>query len=209
MHMAGWRKKLKIYHHFIITGIVQIKQHLDSKLFRMTAIQKADKKPMAKLIGVCGFGCGNLFSNINQTIIEFTINSLGQCTVVKDECHLMEFNEGLFELGDSQDKSSSTGEYTPNERLLAKERAYMDLNKSDCYYAESNNCETYMNYCFTGRAISYQSEIYKNRAPIADAFFDSLFKFARNMAVNFTKEAGEILIEQFIKDAIKSAGLLF
>lgn len=99
---------------------------------------------------------------------------------------LFRFENGLFILGN----------YSRVQRLIAEKRASESYGKNDYYSLESSNCETFVNFCFTGKAISYQSKFNKSKAVLGDAMIDTTFNLPNDLIKRTGKQCLDLLAQK-------------
>ena len=177
LHCAAWRGCY--FHHFII-----FISNVSKNILTIKIIEKSNKN-WSKLVPASAAGFGQVYCSINQKIIDIDLSSQNK---KKNGNKLFRFEKGLFILGD----------YSREQRLDAEKRASQSYDKKDYYSMENSNCENFVNFCFTGKAISYQSELNKGKAVVADATIDAL----SNLTNNLLKRTGTQCLDFVIQEGL-------
>jgi len=142
------------YYHHYILFISNVSENI----INIRIIEKSTKN-LSQLVpvGLClrGF-CLREFCSINQKI------------------KLFGFDKGLFILGD----------YSREQRLNAEKQASESCGKEDYYSMKNSNCEHFVNFCFTSKPISYQSELNKGKANLGDVTIDAASYLTRSFIFN-------------------------
>jgi len=132
------------------------------------------------------FGFGQVFCSINQENVEIDLSS--QNRKKNGNKIFDDINEGLFILGD----------YSREQRKNAEKKASESYNEKDYYSMENSNCETFVNFCFTSKPISYQSELNKCKAVVGDATIDA----SSNLSNNLLKSTGTQCLDFVIQEGL-------
>ena len=81
------------------------------------------------------------------------------------------------------------------QRMKILSNIFERINRN--YYSNSN-CETFVNFCFTSKPISYQSELNKCKAVVGDATIDA----SSNLTNNLLKSTGTKLLNSVIQEGL-------
>ncbi len=177
LHCAALRGKLGYYHHFIL-----FIENVSDNIKKIIIIEKANRN-WKKLVPASAFGFGQIFCSINQQYIYIDLTNQDK---KKNGNKFFRFEKGLFILGD----------YSREQRINAEKRANKSYNKNDYYSMESSNCENFVNFCFTGKAISYQSKINKGKAVVGDATIDATSNLTNNVIKRTGTQCLDILVQK-------------
>jgi hypothetical protein len=179
LHCATWHGLLGYYHHYIL-----FISNVSENIINIRIIEKSNKN-WSKLVLASATGFGQIFCSINQKIIKIDLSSQNR---KNNGNKLFRFDKGLFILGD----------YSREQRKNAEMQASESCNQKDYYSMENSNCETFVNFCFTSKPISYQSELNKCKAVVGDATIDA----SSNLTNNLLKSTGTKLLNSVIQEGL-------
>ena len=182
--VAVWRTSF--FHHFIY---LRRGESSINNAIEIDFIHKINKKPLKMAESLLSMLEADFIARV--ALKEVTVVYKDGKYVLKNGFSLLDFESGVYFLGD----------YTDEEREVARTKALYAVGLHEIYSGASCNCEHFSNWCFIDNPISFQADLMNTKANLADAGLNTCKGVTGLAVTNLAKQSAFVVATH---EAVKS-----